>query len=239
MTSRRPHPAVLLLVALLSVGAARAGIQLELIDGRRLTGSEIRRDGGLYRLTLEDGTVVPVPEALVRQIRLTGDSEREPAGPAVEAAAPHTLAGDPAKLKQSEPEVLAGRPTALPRTAEQLAVFGVESAGFRHGWYDFNWRPSSDWNLDLRNNQFNPARWAQGPIPFRWIPRPAYTTATDVTEFSPADWKQGIDTRWSPIDGFANSVGASFSRPSLALPPPPDGEPAEGAPGRTTTPPSQ
>lgn len=198
---------VLLAVAVAATGGASfADVSLELVDGRTIHGTDVERRDGFYRLTLESGGVVPIDETLVRQVRLTGEAERPTDAPAVTATPPRALAGRITRLSTPPPSTLAGREAELPRTGEQLAAFGREPARFRDGVFDPWWRPTSDWTLDLANNEFNPARWYVAPIDPVWVPTPAYTLETDVTEFNPARWFEApIDPVWEPGDGFADS----------------------------------
>lgn len=180
--------AVLLLVAV--AAPAAAGVELTLDDGRRFTGSgaDYKRDEGIYVIELDSGDLLPIPAELVKSVRLTGGDAPAPTG--INVTRPRTLAGP----EEIEP----------PTRSEQLRVFEGSEARFRRNLINPFWRPSSDWEMSTANNDFNPARWYEAPIPFEWVPRSAFTTAGDVTEFSPARWRRPlIDFEWVPEDGFA------------------------------------
>jgi hypothetical protein len=173
-------------LALAAVPAVHAGAELVLEDGQRIVGESVERKGGLYHVQLETGNVLPIPVALVAEVRLTGEDEPQPTG-----------------LRVAKPETLVGPPGAadLPKPYEQLAVFG-EPARFRRGPIDPTWRmPPSDYVPDPSLNNFNPARWYVPPIDPTWRPRSGLRG--DVTNFNPARWYRApIDPTWWPTDGF-------------------------------------
>ena len=168
-------------IVLVSAIAAAAGGQaeLELVDGRVLKGSEVRRDGDVYVLTLENGEALTFPVELVETVRLFGKGE--------------TLAGD-----DIEP----------PSKADQLEVLG-ESSRFQEGIVDSRWTPESDWDMDPeKQNNFRPSTWQESPIDPTWKPTSAFDKNKDVMAGSRSTWqKTTIDSSWTPTDGFKDSVG--------------------------------
>ncbi len=121
---------------------------------------------------------------------------------------------DTLELSVTEPVALVGSPgpVRLPRTFEQLWVFGTSSTGFPRSMVDPRWRPGSDWDNRTELNNFNPSRWYQAPIDPSWKPQPAFTEDDDVTNFNPSRWQMGtLDPNWYPEDGFKRRDVSSSS----------------------------
>jgi hypothetical protein len=174
-----------LVLALATVGPARGDAELVLEDGQRIAGREVERKGDLYLVELETGNVMPVPVALVTEVRLTGEDVPEPT--AFRVAQGETIVGHPAGPR-------------LPKPHEQLAVFG-EPSRFVRAPIDPTWYPESAYDTDPALNNFNPARWYVPPIDPIWRPRSGLRG--DVTNFNPARWYHSpIDPTWWPTDGF-------------------------------------
>ena len=105
---------ILGVVALALAGTAFAGAELVLVDGRVLSGVSVERKEDAYHLAGENGAVIAIPAALVREMRLTGGDAPPPTG-----------------LTFSRPAVLAGFDAPPPGRREMLAAFGRPPALFR------------------------------------------------------------------------------------------------------------
>jgi hypothetical protein len=200
-------------LVVLVCSAVWADVEILLRDGRLLKGTDVRREGDLYLLQHESGTVLPLPLALVMEVRLleTGPSPEPP--PSVidpttgityrrEAA---TLAGSeerPPGLVPAGPQTLAGLDPVLRTEAEQLAALGP-AASFRHGVIDPTWIPGSDWlEPDPEAALWSYVRWRQGAVDASWQPRSGWGTE-DVLEGSRASWSVApLDASWQPRSGF-------------------------------------
>lgn len=106
-----------ILLAVVVVPAA-AGVRLILRDGRVLEGTDIRREGQAYLLTLEDGGIVPIPDALVEGVALSDEGTDEDA--------PATV-WPPTGLTDSRPQQLAGEAVSPSLRAEQTRALGPPS----------------------------------------------------------------------------------------------------------------
>jgi len=196
------------LILLAGAMPAVGGVELVLIDGRILQGIDVQRDGGEYALSLEGGYEIMLPVELVEQVRLTGVVEKPT--PGIVVAGPRDLARSapegPGGLRDSEPQTLAGRRIRAPATSEQLEVLGPR-AGFQKSITDNRWTPSTDWDWDPQQNDFNPSTWADGTIDSSWTPSSAWG-AGDALAKSRSTWKKSaIETSWTPTDGFETSLG--------------------------------
>jgi len=67
--------------------------ELELLDGRVISGTDVRREGQVYVLTLEGGDMVTLPVELVASVRLFGTGSKRQRG-GVRDEGSETLAGD-------------------------------------------------------------------------------------------------------------------------------------------------
>jgi len=69
---RRPRRAgrACIAIAVLALGMPdpRAGPVVKLTDGRELAGVDLRREGDVYLLVIENGAVIPIPTAVVREV---------------------------------------------------------------------------------------------------------------------------------------------------------------------------
>jgi hypothetical protein len=200
--------------AFVAFGAAAAvhaaAAELILSDGRVVGGSDARRDGDDWVVTLEGGEAIVIPAALVEVVR-SGEPEeegREPVRPAPEPPAEDRDGGAPSGWRTPEAETLAGAPLRSPGSAEQLEVFGA-AARFPSSIIEPEWKPSSDWDMDSdRRNNFNPARWVEDPVEHDWVPVSAFDAAKDVLAGSRSRWPKSIvEPAWTPADGFS-STGA-------------------------------
>lgn len=159
--------------------------ELELIDGRILAGTDVRREGDVYVLTLEGGDTITLPVELVATVRLFGK-------------------GDP----RDNGRTLAGYEAKMPTKSEQLEVLG-EPSQFQKSVVDSSWVPKSDWDMDPeKQNNFRPSTWSKSPIDPTWKPGSDWSAHDDVLASSRSTWqKSSVDSSWTPTDGFQNSVG--------------------------------
>ena len=162
----------------------RSQSELELIDGRILTGTSVRRDGAQYLLEQENGTVIPVPVELVARVRLI-------------------VEGDPDREDPNESTQVAGAPVKVPDRNDQLGVFDHPSE-FQEDVVDHSWAPSSDWNMDpATQNNFAPSEWQEDVVDHSWEPTSAWDKDEDVLADSRSSWqKSSIDSSWTPTSGF-------------------------------------
>lgn len=187
----------LLLVALGATPCA-AEYRLRLVSGQVLEGTDVRREGGNYYLTMMDGSVVPIPFELVTAVELTGEKKPPPPDVTVDP-----VTGYPSGLTPAEPQQLDGQPVKPPSRSEQVEALG-EPSKFQQGVFDPNWHPESDWKVDPTNpnrNDFAPSEFKDDIIDPNWVPENAYPE--DQIEFAPSEFKKSIvDPTWIPQDGF-------------------------------------
>ena len=110
---RSPVFAASLVTALLAVTGAR-GSGLVLTDGQVIKGSNVRREGDSYLITIAGGNTVAFPTALVKEVSLEDDPRpaAPPAPAGFDTSGPKTLAGPPpGQMHSQDPK-------------DQLAVFG-------------------------------------------------------------------------------------------------------------------
>jgi hypothetical protein len=197
--------ALVLVATGLSAPAALGGATLKLSDGRVLEGTDVRREGDLFILEVEGGSVIPLPASLVVEVGLTEAPEvpAEEIPPGLTIAGPQALAGKPAELTVTGPQVLAGTRIDAPQTHEQLAVFG-EPAQFRRDAVVSNMGPSY-WVPDPAQHNWAPSTWSDSPIDPTWEPESGLDME-DALADSRSTFSDGvIDSNWAPTDGFAKS----------------------------------
>ncbi|MCP3979643.1 MAG: hypothetical protein GY716_09980 [bacterium] len=199
------------LLLALAPATPRGETELVLVDGRVLSGTEVRRDGGSYVLRLDGGDEITLPAELVESVRLTGKREPEPQTPptGLVVAEPQTLAGSPppdgpSGIRTTGPQTLAGAPVRAPTTAEQRGTLGP-AAKFQKDIVKNDWQPTTDWNMDPDSqNNFNPSTWAGDVIDPTWEPESAYDKSDDALKDSRSTFRKSIiDNSWQPQDGFA------------------------------------
>jgi len=206
----------------LSALPSSSEVELVLKDGQVLKGVDVRRDGDLYELQTEGGQIVPIPSALVDEVRLI-ETKPEPVPvpqPGFINPGPQQLEGvQPAQgMIEAEPQVLAGELIVPSTPAEQLEVFGTPSK-FQKGVNDPSWHPSSDWDMSQANNNFAPSTWQDSIIDESWHPTSDYSADTDVADFAPSKFTEDIiDPSWQPQDAFKKDDEKSGSWPNSALP---------------------
>jgi len=189
---------VALILSLLVGGPLFADASLVLEDGRVVEGIDVRREGGLYLLEQEDGSVLSLPIELVREVRLSTPPAPDPRSGLTYREGSETLAGSserPAGVVVGKGQVLAGEEVRVPTPAEQTAVLGP---------LDNEWTPSSDWDMDPENNNFNPSTWSKSIIDNEWEPTSDWDSDTENNNFNRSNWsKSVVDNEWKPKDAFA------------------------------------
>jgi len=195
-----------LILSLLVGGPLFAGASLVLEDGRVVEGIDVRREGGLYLLEQEDGSVLTLPIELVREVRLSTPPAPDPRTGLTYREGSQTLAGSserPAGVVVGQGQVVAGGEVRVPSTAEQLGVLGPPSK-FADSIVDNEWTPSSDWDMDPENNNFNPSTWSKSIIDNEWEPTSDWDSDMENNNFNRSNWsKSVIDNEWKPKDAFA------------------------------------
>ncbi len=192
-------PASVLGVAVLALAApALAGAELVLLDGQVLSGVSVERKGDAYQLAGEDGTVMAIPAALVKEMRLTGGDAPPPTG-----------------LTFSGSETLAGLEVPAPGRREMLAAFGRPPALFRPPSGAERWTPRDGFE-GKDATRFRPTRWAEPVLDPVWWPASGFRSEGGAG-LRPVRWRPAVvDTTWKPRDGFGPT--GWFSSP--AAPPP-------------------
>lgn len=212
---RRPRhvlAACVLALTVCSTVPVSGETELVLVDGRVLSGRDVRREQGHYVLTLDSGDEITLPVEIVANVRLIGKkSEHEEQlerHPGLVESTPQELGGSvprgPTGLSDRGPQQLAGEPVRSPSPSEQLRVLG-EPAEFQEPIVANDWRPTTDWNMDpTTQNNWAPSKWSKDIVENSWQPESAYDPDADVLENGRARWKQGpINPSWTPTDGFA------------------------------------
>jgi hypothetical protein len=174
------------------------GVSLVLSDGRVLEGSDVRRQGASYQLTLPSGEIVTLPEASVREVRLTGDGPK-PAPTAIRPSAPETLAGDAESRR--------------PPSSSTLRRALGPPANFVDPKVDPSWQPTPA--VDPERDVLAPQRSTFTPsvVDPNWKPESAFDAGVDVlagsrSRFTPAR----VDPSWKAGDGFANAPASPVSK---------------------------
>jgi hypothetical protein len=184
----RPLAVCASIAILLSAGSlAEAASSLILTDGQVIKGTEIKRQGDSYLITMAGGNTVAFPVALVTQIKLVDDGP-QPAPPGFDFTGPRTLAG----------------PKSLPSqdVKDQQKVLGP-STRWPKDIIDPTWVPTSAYDPDVDVLAGSRATWSTSAIDTTWKPTSGFDLSKDVFSMSHASWsKNVIDTTWTPKDGF-------------------------------------
>jgi len=206
-----------IVVLVLVVSSALAGVELVLKDGRVLDGVDVQREGDLYLLTLDSGGVVPLPAELVDRVRLSfaGGTKKKTrvdgAPPGVVRGEAETIGGQildeehrgPTGMRTGTAQTLAGQSVRPPTPSEQTAALGP-AAQFQKDIVRNDWVPTTDWNMDPHEqNNFAPSTWSKSIVDSDWQPTSAFDPKDDVMAESRSSWQQGLsDPTWRPVDGF-------------------------------------
>ena len=166
--------------------SARAGTALVLTDGQVIKGTDVRRDGESFLITMANGAVVPFPAALVKEVKLEDDAPAK-APPGIDYSRPQTLAGP--ELRPQDP-------------AQQQKVFGPPTQ-WSKSVVDTTWVPTNayDTSKDVMAN--SKSTWSKSVVDTTWVPTNAYDTSKDVMANTKSTWSASVvDTTWKPTDGF-------------------------------------
>jgi len=175
--------AILLAAATLAQGAS----SLILTDGQVIKGTEIKRQGDAYLITMTGGNTVAFPVSLVTEVKLVDDGP-QPAPPGFDFSGPKTLAG-PAELPSQD-------------VKDQQRVLGP-SAQWTKDIIDPTWMPTSAFDPEKDVLAGSRATWSKSAIDTTWTPTSGIDMSKDVFSRSHATWaKSPIDTTWKPTDGF-------------------------------------
>ncbi len=190
--------------AIFLAGTAIQASSLILTDGQIIKGTNVRREGDSYLVTIAGGNTVAFPTALVKAITLDEDP-RPPAPPGFDNSPPKTLAGPPP----------ADIPSQNPK--DQLKVFGPP-AKWSNDAVDTTWVPTNAYDPNVDVMAGSRSTWSKSAVDTTWVPKSAHDTRADVMANSRSTWsKSVVDTTWKPTDGFGFKP-LSFKAP--AAPPP-------------------
>lgn len=200
---------------LLAHAASFAGSSLVLSDGQVIKGTEIRRDGDSYQVSLADGNVAVFPASLVREIRI--DDDAPPAPPSTQLAGPVVIPpgsdnAPPAQLSgpavttpgsaSARPTQLAGPVVPPPNPSDQLKVFGPPTKWSKDA-VDTTWVPTNAYDPNADVMAGSRSTWSKSAVDTAWVPTNAYDPNADVMASSKSTWsKSAVDTTWNPQDGF-------------------------------------
>ena len=188
------------LAALLLAATGAEASSLVLTDGQVIKGTDVRREGDSYLVTIAGGNTVAFPSALVKEVSLEDDVK--PAAPkGYDTSGAKTLAGpSPGQLHSQDPK-------------DQLAVFGPPTRWSKDA-VDTTWVPTNayDPNVDVMAN--SRSTWSKSAIDTTWVPTNAYDPNKDVMAGSRSTWsKSAVDTTWKPSDGWGFKK-LSFTTPA-------------------------
>jgi len=170
----------------LAPSALLAASSLVLNDGQVIKGSDVRRDGDSYLVTMAGGNTIAFPVALVREVKLEDDAPQAP--PGWDYAGPKTLAGPnvPGNQDPSQQLKVLGPPTQWSKSA-------VDTTWVPTNAYD----PNADVMKDSRST------WSKSAVDTTWVPQNAYDMNADVMKDSQSKWApNAVDTTWKPEDSF-------------------------------------
>ena len=207
----RPIPRLAALAALLFAPTAIFALSsLVLSDGQVIKGSEVRRDGDSYYVTMTDGNTAVFPSALVKEIKFDDDGPTA-APPGFDYSGPRQLAG-PVVPPSQDP-------------SDQLKVLGPPTQWSKNA-VDTSWTPTSAYDLNADVMAGSRSTWSKNAVDTTWVPTNAYDPNADVMAGSKSTWsKSAVDTEWKPQDGFGfkslSFKGAAQQPPELSRRTPP------------------
>jgi hypothetical protein len=167
--------------------ALLAASSLVLNDGQIIKGTEVRRDGDSYYVTMADGNTAVFPSALVKTVAI-GDDAPTAAPPGFDYTGPRTLAG---------PEIPGNQDPK-----EQLKVFGPPTQWSKNA-VDTTWVPTNAYDPNVDVMAGSRSTWSKNAVDTTWVPTNAYDPNADVMKDTRSTWaKNAVDTTWKPQDGF-------------------------------------
>jgi hypothetical protein len=148
---------------LLSAIAAAAGGQaeLELVDGRVLVGSEVRQDGDVYVLTLENGESLTFPLDLVETVRLFQKGEPTPAERL-------EVLGKPARFQRAIVDSSWTPKSDWDMDPEKQNNF--RPSAWQESPIDSSWTPTSGFDESKDVMAEGRSTWQKGRIDSSWMP---------------------------------------------------------------------
>ena len=177
------------IAALVLSGTAIQASSLVLTDGQIIKGTDVRREGDSYLVTMAGGNTVAFPTALVKAITLEDDPKPQ-APPGFDNSPPKTLAGPPpADIPSQDPK-------------DQLKVFGPPTKWSKDA-VDTTWVPTNAYDPNVDVMAGSRSTWSKSAIDTTWLPKSAYDKRADVMANTRSTWsKSVVDTTWKPADGF-------------------------------------
>ena len=210
------------LAVLLLAATAAGASSLVLTDGQIIKGTDVRREGDSYLVTMAGGNTVAFPSALVKEVSLEDDAPPKPP-PGYDYQGPRTLAGPtPAQMPSQNPK-------------DQMKVFGPPTQ-WSKDVVDTTWVPTNAYDPNVDVMAGSRSTWSKSAVDTTWVPKDAYQGRPDVMANSKSTWsKSAVDTTWQPTDGFgfkplsfkAPASPGPFSPAQIAsLPASAEGQPA-------------
>jgi hypothetical protein len=177
------------LAALVLAGAlAEASSSLVLTDGQIIKGTDVKREGDSYLVTMLGGNTVAFPSALVKEVKFEDDPPVVRAPQGFDLSGPKTLAG-PGEFISQDPK-------------DQMKVFGGPSQ-WPKNVVDTTWVPTSAYDPDVDVLAGSRSTWAKNAIDTTVVPKSAYDPNVDVMAGSRSTWaKSAVDTTWKPTDSW-------------------------------------
>jgi hypothetical protein len=162
---------------------------LVLADGQVIKGTDVKRDGDSYLVTMTGGNTVAFPSALVKEVRLEDDAPPKPP-PGFDNSGAKTLAGPPpSDFHSQDPK-------------DQLKVFGPPTRWSKDA-VDTTWVPTNAYDPNVDVMAKSRSTWSKNAVDTSWVPTNAYDPNVDVMAGSRSTWsKSAVDTTWKPTDGF-------------------------------------
>jgi hypothetical protein len=198
--SRIGHWGRAALPALLLGATVAAGAELVLLDGQVLTGRSVKLEGELYLLALDGDEVLPLPAALVREVRQNEGPGAATTGP----GSPDPIAAtDPGSLL--DPPLDPAASPDRPRLFVQLPDDGESASRFTQSILDPNWLPQSESAERPMLDVFEPSRFVDAPIDPDWALESGFGEPEGKAPFRPARFKRSpVRSDWRPEDGFSD-----------------------------------
>ncbi len=174
----RPLARRAVFVALMAAPAVVfASSSLVLTDGQVIQGSEIKRQGDAYLVTVDGGNTVTFPVVLVKELRF------DDAG-----SAPSTLADLIEKAWRD--------------SKDQLKALGPPTQWSKSP-IDSTWTPVSAFDVDKDVLAHSRSTWSKSAIDTTWVPKSGFDLSKDVFSGRRSSWSKGaVDTTWKPSEGW-------------------------------------
>jgi hypothetical protein len=177
------------LAALFLAGAlAEASSSLVLTDGQTIKGTDVKRQGDSYFVTMVDGNTVAIPAALVKEVKIEDDPPTVQPPQGFDYSGPKTLAGYGEYVSQ-DPK-------------DQLQVFDGPTS-WPKNVVDTTWVPTSAYDPDVDVLAGSRSTWSKNAVDTTVVPKSAYDPNVDVMAGTRSTWaKNVVDTTWKPTDSW-------------------------------------